>query len=209
MKLTGFKHKKSIREARNELVSLGLISITRGNGRLNTYYSFRFDWVGDTLVPPSGISMSSPGEHGGLSLGVVAGAPGALPQSPPHNQIHISITNNVQTQLPEELSNLIKRFGDMKVRRAVTECDLAGMDVTPANVESILSAKLKRWLALREQLGETISPESLRAMESSLIAEAGDVLVFQSELAPHLKKILTRHGGRVEFVHSSEKPAAQ
>ncbi|MBL8018181.1 MAG: helix-turn-helix domain-containing protein [Leptospirales bacterium] len=209
MELTGFKHKKSIREARNELISLGLITATRGTGRTNTYYQFRFDWVGDTAGYPTGALQSPPGEAGRAPQGV-PGHPLRMDlEGPTHNQIHISITNHVQSGIPAELENLRKRFGEERVRRALSECDLAGLDGNPANVESILSGKRRLWSATREKLAGMISPDSLRLIEEGLLADDGSSLRFDAGLPAHLKKILTRHTGRVEFVHSTEKPAAK
>lgn len=209
MELTGFKHKKTIREARNELIALGLITATRGTGRTNTYYQFRFDWVGDTVGYPTGISSVL---SGGIDRGSQGGSEHPLrmgPEGPTHNQIHISITNHVQSGIPAELENLRKRFGEDRVRRALSECDLAGLDGNPANVESILSGKKRLWSVTREKLAGMISPDSLRLIEVALLTDDGSILRFDASLPAHLKKILTRHTGRVEFVHSTEKPAAQ
>ncbi|MCE9598417.1 MAG: helix-turn-helix domain-containing protein [Spirochaetia bacterium] len=209
MELTGFKHKKTIREARNELIALGLVVATRGTGRTNTYYHFRFDWVGDTSSTPSGIAGSLPGGHGKASVGVESRTLRMPQGEPPHNQIHISITNNVHPSIPAELENLRRKFGEEKVRLALSECDLAGLDANPANVESILSGRAGCWGAMREKLAGMISPDSLKLLESALIEDDGVSMRFDASVPLHLKKILTRHTGRVEFVHSSEKPAAQ
>lgn len=204
MDMTGFKHKKSIREARRELVRLGLVSFAAGSGRENTYYHFRFDWTkGDTSVPLSGLRQSpSPGEQH-ASPWEDPGSPGGGREAPPYNQIQITINNHPERA--DEMLRLKTRYGEDQVRCALKELGLAGMEASPANVERILS---RGWAPLRASLSGMISPESLRQLESALISE-GEVLVFRAALPEHLKKILTRHGGRVEFVHSTDQAAVR
>ena len=49
LRLTGFKTKKSLQEAKKELVSNGLIDFTPGNGRTSTRYYFRFDYTNSKI----------------------------------------------------------------------------------------------------------------------------------------------------------------
>ncbi len=202
MKLTGFKQKRSVRDARNELVDLGLISITSGTGRKNTYYHFRFDWVGGTQMPLSGVA-SHPSEGAGhASEGVPGGISAGASQLSPHNQIHITITNHLENRLPAELQGMIGKFGEDRVRGAVSRLTEAGLPANAANVEGLLH-HAPEWKSLRDRLASSLSRESLRILERSLLGEAEGVLRFRDDLPGHLKKIVTRHTGRVEFVESS------
>jgi hypothetical protein len=205
MDMTGFKHKKSIRDARQELVRLGLISIATGSGRENTYYNFRFDWArGDTGMPHSGrLADPSPGD-GTLPQRAPEMTPGGPEQPPPYNQIQITIHNHPEKG--DEMRKLQSRFGEDRVRSALTELNLAGMEASPANVERILS---RGWLPLRSSLAGMISPESLRLLDAALLEDTGSALIFQASLPEHLKKILTRHGGDIEFVHSTDQTAVR
>lgn len=205
MDMTGFKHKKSIREARQELVRLGLVSIATGSGRENTFYHFRFDWVkGDTPITPSGSQKHPSPGYAPDPLGVTEGAPAGAAGGPPYNQIQITIHNHPEKA--DEMRKLQTRFGADKVRSALTELDLAGMEASPANVERILS---RGWGPLRSSLSGMISPESLRLLDAALVEDTGLTLIFQASLPEHLKKILTRHGGDVEFVHSTDQTAVR
>ena len=63
LKLTGFKHKTSLQNARRELVEKGLITLSQGNGRKKHLLSILLYWF---LAPPGGRFKSPPG--GGESL---------------------------------------------------------------------------------------------------------------------------------------------
>lgn len=201
MEMTGFKHKKSIREARKELVSLGLVSVTTGSGGSNTYYHFRFDWAARGPAVSLRGAPESPGPGHAEHPGEPAGAPGGGgAASPPYNQIHITIHNHQEGA--EALNQLRSRFGEDKVRTALSELSLAGMEASPANVERILAT---RWGRLQKDLAATLSPESMRILSEAFVSESGQRLVFSDSIPEHLKKILTRHGGRVEFVQSTDQ----
>lgn len=205
MDMTGFKHKKSIRDARQELVRLGLISIATGSGRDNTYYSFRFDWVkGDTRAPLPGAWSAPPPGDSAHPHRVMGGSQGGAEGPPPYNQIQITIHNHPEKG--DEMQKLQSKFGEERVRSALSELNLAGMEASPANVERILS---RGWQPLRSSLAGMISPESLRLLDQALVTDTGSALVFHASLPEHLKKILTRHGGDIEFVHSTDQTAVR
>ena len=113
LKLTGFKHKASLRNARQELVEKGLLTFSRGNGRKNTYYQFCFNIP--LLLPLEKSTGDLQGEGRlnmplGGSRAALSGAPkspsGGMPKpasegdgnSSPYNQIHISIDNYQPSQ---------------------------------------------------------------------------------------------------------------
>lgn len=49
LQLTGFKTKKSLQEAKKELVSMGLLHVVPGTGRTPSHYYFRFDYKGSKV----------------------------------------------------------------------------------------------------------------------------------------------------------------
>ena len=74
LKLTGFKQKSSIRKARNELIELGLVSVTTGSGRKNTCYHFRFD----ALTAPGVATQYTPRRQKSAPQGHPQGLPGGV-----------------------------------------------------------------------------------------------------------------------------------
>jgi hypothetical protein len=119
LKLTGFKTKKSLQEAKRELVEAGLIHVVPGTGRTPSHYYFRFDYPGskvdierhrDTQIPSRGIKISP---SGGVSGSPEGGA------SPPPNHINIHINKLTQTtnnNNPDLWSLLNEFFGPDKRR---------------------------------------------------------------------------------------------
>lgn len=91
------------------------------------------------------------------------------------------------------------------MRSALSELNLAGMEASPANVERLARLAAASVFGLQGM----ISPESLRLLDAALIGDTGSSLLFQASLPEHLKKILTRHGGDIEFVHSTDQTAVR
>ena len=166
LELTGFKQKSSLRKARRELVTLGLISVTEGSGRKNTFYHFRFDWAHrDTLAPPGGSSERPGAGSADAPVGVESGGGRGASGDPGYNKIQISINNNVHEKTPEvtrgsgaplsrtapevkgtseetsgenSLDFLKRRFGERAVELAGSECRLAGISDNLHNIQKIL-----------------------------------------------------------------------
>jgi len=125
MELTGFKQKSSLRKARNELVELGLISITLGNGRKNTIYHFRFDWITPRGAQKYPSESRNPTPIEGINSAPMGDMEVATPGHsiiPPYNQIQISINNNPvpstnsnhQEMHKDPFAELKKQFGEKK-----------------------------------------------------------------------------------------------
>ncbi|MDX1961150.1 MAG: helix-turn-helix domain-containing protein [Leptospiraceae bacterium] len=92
LKLTGFKSKKSIQEAKRDLIHNGLLKVINGKGHENSVYIFTFNYKDSKISPqratniPLREEVASPRENGNI-----------LPQSASSitpNQINITITNN-------------------------------------------------------------------------------------------------------------------
>lgn len=205
LKLTGFKQKSSLRKARKELVDMRLVSITSGTGRRNTLYHFRFDW-GDTLAPPSGLQKAPAGERK-EALGGAAGPPGGESgDTPPYNQIHISINNHVQDERVGEEEKkkqefLTRRFGGQAVELALSECRLAGLPTDTKNLEQILyrGEPQVSWSDVRKNLAQKISRASFQSICDAFRTEQDGVLFFVDCLPEYLKLLLRQLHPNVFF----------
>ena len=210
LQLTGFKQKSSLRKAREELISFGLISTTPGTGRSNTVYHFRFDWAlpREASQHPSGDTTAPLSE-------TAAPPPGSAVNASPYNQIHISIHNKPEILSTGSLEKppadvwhkLNQQYGSDTVQRTRNELDLAGLPSGPDDVQKILSGSSasagmssgESWQNLREFLRERISPMSLEQLDRALLREGEGVLIFRSTLPEHLKHLLGRVAPHVCF----------
>ena len=210
LKLTGFKHKASLQNARQELREKGLLTFSKGSGRKNTYYQFCFNFLsdggGDSNQPQGGRGINPRGA-GGLSSG-------ANKEHPPYNQIHISIDNYPLDQKMcskdtlgkaerDRWEFLKRRFGTEAVRLASSECHLANMADSLSNVEKVLyrnsKKKYKSWSEIKRELCKQISPVSLDLICRSYVKEERGLLLFKDDLPEHLKTALQAVCGKVFF----------
>ncbi|MCB1176961.1 MAG: helix-turn-helix domain-containing protein [Leptospiraceae bacterium] len=107
MDLTGFKSKKSVIEAKKDLIKSGLIQVVPGNGHTTSRYYFSFNYPGSKITPQWYTNLHPGGSDSHLS-GVTAGTRrDGTPGNP--NQINITITNN-QNQKPDKYSK--KKIGE-------------------------------------------------------------------------------------------------
>lgn len=119
LKLTGFKTKKSLQEAKRELVEAGLLHIIPGTGRTPSYYYFRFDYPGskvdinghrDSRISPRGVEDDP---TGGYQQAPQRGSAA----SPNHINIHINkLTQTTNNHNPDLWSLLNEFFGGDKKR---------------------------------------------------------------------------------------------
>jgi hypothetical protein len=125
LRLTGFKTKKSLQEAKRELIKTGLIHVVAGTGRTPSHYYFRFDYRGSrvdiethraNVASRRGIQESSSGGYPETPQGV-ANVP------PNHINIHINKLTQTTTNNNPDLSLLLNEFfgsgqkrGDYKER---------------------------------------------------------------------------------------------
>ena len=119
LRLTGFKTKKSLQEAKKELIQLGLLHVVAGTGRTSSHYYFRFDYPGSRVDIEAhranaairrGIQESPPADY----LNSPQGSSGV---SPNHINIHINkLTQTTNNNNPDVLSLLNEFFGSAKPR---------------------------------------------------------------------------------------------
>ena len=119
LRLTGFKTKKSLQEAKKELIHLGLLHVVAGTGRTSSHYYFRFDYPSSRVdieahrsntIIRRGIQESPPADY--------AGTPQGGATTPPnHINIHINkLTQTTNNNNPDVLSLLNEFFGSAKPR---------------------------------------------------------------------------------------------
>ena len=232
LELTGFKHKVTLRKARKELKEIGLLTFSLGNGRTNTYYQFRFDFVRqstiphrDTQLPPYRINNIPPKDDHTLPVGEEKTPPEGTKEGVPYNQIHISIDNYpslkkqcnaTKEKNREDTTNnenvrwqfLERRFGAEAVRLARSECRLGGLADDVGNVEKLLYHADGRprtsWDEIKRSLAKHISATSLDSICSAFIGEQENLFIFKDELPIHLKTLLQQACPRVFFEPTTE-----
>lgn len=208
LELTGFRQKSTLRKARQELVKLGLISVTTGSGRRSTHYAFRFDFVERGKGAPPWVAESrSSGDHLGGPLGGENDERAGRHGRPPYNQIQISINNHPAGATPaneqSRLDFLNRRFGSHALELARNECALTGASPTAANLEMILyrspGSSPTGWSTLETMLASKISAGSMALIRNAFLGEKAGLLVFSDDLPGQLKVLLERTGERVFF----------
>jgi len=146
LRLTGFKTKKSLQQAKKELVDFKLIDIIPGTGRTSSRYYFRFDYSNtsinldiyrDTILSPRGVKSHPGGGYKTDSQGDKIVSP---------NNIHINITTNdnkkqetllkniesnlsnflkqnkktyVETDKQQIIQTMLKKYGELEIGEAV------------------------------------------------------------------------------------------
>jgi hypothetical protein len=125
LRLTGFRTKKSIVEAKRDLENHGLIHSVSGTGRTSTRYYFRFDYEGSKITPLGDRAIPSWGEDGGLSGAYGSKLEGDKKGNP--NHINITIHNNQTNKTKEglEFENL-------------TEKNQQKQNIYPISIENLL-----------------------------------------------------------------------
>lgn len=119
LRLTGFKTKKSLQEAKRELINKGLLDVVPGSGRKSSHYYFRFEY------PGSRVDIEKHREARLSRRGIAeypAGGSGHTPEgggvvSPNHINIHINkLTQTTNNNNPDVLSLLNEFFGNRGTR---------------------------------------------------------------------------------------------
>ncbi|MCB1167886.1 MAG: hypothetical protein KDK37_05130 [Leptospiraceae bacterium] len=198
LKLTGFKQKSSLRRAREELQSLGLVHVERGSGRTNSTYYFLFERLsapqrGDA-APRTDAPTDSPAERKESPDQQIQSPPRDSSSPPSYNQIHISIQNH-----PDSGNEPESRDWEL----ARSECLLAGIPPSPENVQKILSRGKPdgsmAWNQILERLIGRVSPGSLELLRSCFLAEEGGWIRLQDTVPEYLKTILFQMHDQILF----------
>ncbi len=125
LRLTGFKTKKSLQEAKRELIKTGLIHVVAGTGRTPSHYYFRFDYRGSRvdIETHRANAASRRGIQESPSGGYDSTPQGGPTVPPNHINIHINKLTQTTTNNNPDLSSLLNEFfgsgqkrGDYKER---------------------------------------------------------------------------------------------
>lgn len=197
LKLTGFKTKKSLQEAKRELVRAGLLHIVPGTGRTPSYYYFRFDYPGSKVdiellrgskSTGRGGEKYPPGVDGNTPLGMQSVSP---------NQINIHINKLTQTtnnnadlrSLLDEffgsekrrgdfrerlVQEMLEKYGSLEVGEAVRIAISKGKDGDIRYLEGILRNREAQRPTQNESVNTSFSFESLPP----------ELKIWQSHLVP-------------------------
>jgi hypothetical protein len=195
LKLTGFKTKKSLQEAKRELVEAGLIHVVPGSGRTPSYYYFRFDYPGskvdierhrDIKASHRGIEESPPGGASGHPEGGASVAPN-------HINIHIKKFTQTTNNNPDLWSllneffgadkrrgdfrehliqQMLEKYGSLEVGEAVRIAISKGKDGDIRYLEGILKNRESKQAERSSQQSEEFSfanlPEELKIWQNHL-----------------------------------------
>ncbi len=124
MRLTGFKTKKSIVQAKKELTEAGLLFHVPGSGRTSTRYHFSFHYEGSKITPLGDKSVSHREAKSDPSEREESGTKGGG-EIPP-NHINITISNTNQYEKPEGSE---KKEKEKKIGHLEELIDLFGTEV--------------------------------------------------------------------------------
>jgi hypothetical protein len=183
LRLTGFRTKKSIVEAKKDLESNGLIHTVSGSGRTSTRFYFRFDYegskitpLGDTSIHPRGGRQSASEEYANDIEGDKMGNP---------NHINITINNNqdnktkdhldkdkkdqfsaeknyTKNQVPISLENLLEDYGPGVFHYAYQEAKKRDLQNNLPYLKSICRnkiTKLQEELKIGQKSANQIKPQ--------------------------------------------------
>ena len=146
LRLTGFKTKRSLQQAKKELVDFKLIDIVPGTGRTSTRYYFRFDYQNtsinldvyrDTIVSPRGVKQETPGGYNRISRGDNKVSP---------NNIHININTNDNKKQETLLKNIDNNLNNFLNQNNKLYAD--------ADKQQIIQTMLKKYGEL--EIGEAV-----------------------------------------------------
>ena len=181
LELTGFKHKESISKARRELADAGLLTFSIGTGRKNTVYQFS--------IPHPEVCYNMP--LGAVGLGGLVsaeGSPGVRGDSPPYNQIHISIDN-----YPNMLNSKVKNNYTKSGRSEKSNITNLNEEADLKHIKKDLPAfTFSTWKELKKELSNTVSPSSLNLICQAFLMQKDNNYIFRDNLPEYLKTHLRR-----------------
>jgi len=213
LRLTGFKTKKSLQEAKRELTKAGLIHVMVGTGRTSSRYYFRFDYKKSQVdihahreksITGRGVAQHHPGGDASITVPDI---------DMPPNQINIHINKLTQTtnhnnpdlsQLLNEffgnsgsrgnfkdrvIQEMLEKYGSPEVGEAIRIAIMKGKDGDIRYLEGILK---NRDVKVRNSPKE---PENLFASE--LISDS--LKIWQQHLEP-----MGKHEGTWYFSAKSD-----
>lgn len=224
LKLTGFKTKKSVIDAKKDLIDSGLIQTKSGSGHANSIYYFTFNYPGskitplwDTPVYHPGVEKSTPGEEENTPRGDATGNP---------NQINITITNNQIQKEPKKSKKkksdrgafeaVLEEYGEEIFNYAYAIAKTKSMENNIAYIRAICKNKteelIKRpnfehkpqgpsWRLFLEWAGKHLTRNSLENLKDLEIQAEPNKLIIFGQISGFLQEVILRY-----FEENSETP---
>ncbi|GBF51928.1 hypothetical protein LPTSP4_34660 [Leptospira ryugenii] len=222
LRLTGFKTKKSIVQAKKELVHAGLLFQVPGSGKVATRYHFSFHYPGSKITPLRDTQIhqregqaSSPAGDNHAKEGVTNGNP---------NHINITISNHNQsaTERPEEkktlpatLESLLELFGNEMVLAACTRANALGLGQDWEYIKSLCKEQVRNsqkmpnskqenpehetgvhqasWRGFLDWASQNLSAKTWRELDSLDVQIDGKVLLIASSLNAFHRQIIEKY----------------
>ena len=218
LKLTGFKTKKSIIDAKKDLIDYGLIQTKSGSGHSNSLYYFTFNYPGskitpqwDTPVNPRGIQISTSGGEETRPQGDETGNP---------NHINITITNTQIQKEPgkgkkkksedsSDLEKILSEYGEEIYSYAYTIAKSKNLHTNPAYIKAICKNKIQELAKVPKSnpvLSETVSwrsflqwsekhltRSSVEILKELQIESQDEKLIIIGHISEFLKEVISRY----------------
>jgi len=162
--LTGFKTKKSIIQAKKELVEAGLLHFIPGTGRSSSQYFFAFNYKGSKITPQGDIPVYRRDGLPHPPEGDDGGSDGGIGVNP--NNINITITNNQNIEKNNgELDNkqkldfeaIIDDYGEEIFTEAYKIAKSRGHEKNSGYIRAICKNKIKDELIINNHKNEKSS----------------------------------------------------
>ncbi|MCE9499064.1 MAG: helix-turn-helix domain-containing protein [Leptospira sp.] len=216
MQLTGFKTKKSIIEAKKDLIRNGLLQVMTGTGHKSSTYFFTFSYKGSRIIPlgdkngyPGGIGTEGPE----VPAGMLAGG-----SKVPPNNINITITNNQNHKQPDlngkdklSVETLIESYGAeifsyayQKAKERRLERNLPYLKTICKNKLEEMQGRLKNnhargasqnlptWENFLLWASNHLTVSTHQALRNLDIEIDGKIIFVQSEVNNNLQQIITK-----------------
>lgn len=209
MKLSGFKTKKSVQEAKRDLIKSGLIQTVSGSGHSNSIYYFTFNYPGSKITPLWGKKVSHPGIDSHPS-----GEDRSIPRgdefkSP--NHINITITNNQVNKKEKEKQNnhndLIDFYGEPIYLKAVEIAEKKGLQENFAYVKAICKNLLTdknptninqektnvSWSSFLDWAGSHLTPSSVHVLREADVDFSDGNLIIYGQFSEFLSQVVKKY----------------
>jgi hypothetical protein len=178
--LTGFKTKKSLNEAKRDLIKLGLLHVIPGSGRTSTYYYFRFDYPGSQIKPLGDKNIPLWGRDSDASEGSKSQNQGGMEGYP--NHINITINNNQNNETKKEIEEKGKFEKSLKNKQ---------------NLGAVEEGKIS-WKGFLDWVDSKLSVYSAREFHSLKAELDGSILCILSPVTDLQKNIIESYFAREE-----------
>ena len=217
MRLTGFKSKKSIIQAKKELSDTGLLHFVPGSGRSPSYYYFSFAYKG-SKIPPQGYTENHPRDSA-FSTSGVAGFPADRGAAVSPNNINITISNNHTLQkekgfVGEESTptaeTVIAEFGADLFLQAYRIAEEKGLKDNLSYIKGICKnllhgGQLKNnqkhrgpsyagtWKGFLDWAGSHLTKASVDLLKSVKIEAEGRTIFIQDQVSDFLANVIVKY----------------